>query len=715
MIQYTHQLKDKSYKTHLKRSKKGNKKMSDDILTFDIEVSSAFVQDGNVIPYRAGETDEFWTALTPISLCYIWQFSFNDEVYYGRDLYEFMEVLNDLPHSINFTIWVHNLSYEFQFLRNILNFKEVFARTKRKPIYAVPDDFTNITFRCSYMLTRLSLAAWGEQIGTHKKTGDLDYQALRTPKTVLTEKELTYCEYDCRVVYEGIKTYVKQYDYQENIPLTQTGTVRRVVKKLLWSKDYRHFIEKLLPRDATEYKRLRDAFAGGYTHANAYYSDETIKGHIEHYDFTSSYPTVMACEKFPMTPWTYVPDKLEPTEAEAENAAFLLEVEFDNIQAQTQNSYIQAAKCRELKTPEYDNGRIRSAEHLVIWITEQDFFIIRDTYTWGRCIIKKKYKSIKDYLPKKFIEYILELYENKTKLKGVKGEEELYLQSKQYINSLYGMMVTAFIQSEVSFDNVEWKETAITDWDVNKKINELLAKFWDDTYFLSYSWGVWVTAYARRNLWKCMIPYDVKVIYSDTDSIFLDGHGDFTEYNNEITDKLRTMCNHYDIDFDRTRPKTIKGVEKPLGIFDRESDCTEFRTLGAKRYVERRPDGKLYLTVSGVNKEAVSCLNGNIESFKEGIIFDKDSGSYDENGKKVGMHKNLCTYCDNQPVIKYPDGYVSGYQYGTNLRPTGYKLTMSDDYKDLIERLDKPFDDFPEEIQLIFKSKFTMTQKGVTL
>lgn len=38
-------------------------------------------------------------------------------------------------------------------------------------------------------------------------------------------------------------------------------------------------------------------------------------------------------------------------------------------------------------------------------------------------------------------------------------------------------------------------------------------------FYLSYAWGVWVTAYARRNLWKMILQFPDDVVYCDTDSI----------------------------------------------------------------------------------------------------------------------------------------------------------------------------------------------------
>ena len=76
---------------------------------------------------------------------------------------------------------------------------------------------------------------------------------------------------------------------------------------------------------------------------------------------------------------------------------------------------------------------------------------------------------------------------------------------------------------------------------------------------------------------------------------------------------------------------TIKGVEKPIGIFDREDHITRFRTLGAKRYMTLI-DGELSITVSGVNKTfAVPWLlekvgiDGAFEAFEEGLIIPEDA------------------------------------------------------------------------------------------
>ena len=161
----------------------------------------------------------------------------------------------------------------------------------------------------------------------------------------------------------------------------------------------------------------------------------------------------------------------------------------------------------------------------------------------------------------------------KTTLKGVEDMEDLYMQSKQYINSLFGMMVTAVVQPNVTYDNEtgSWQIQELTDENVTSRLEKLSnTKYANEKrYFLSYSWGCWVTAYARRNLWKCIIPNDEKVLYCDTDSIFVVGEHDFKWYNDEVTAKLKSACEYHNLDFNKTRPKTPKGKEKPLGIFDK--------------------------------------------------------------------------------------------------------------------------------------------------
>lgn len=708
MFLYDNQLTTYKYQIRTRKSHHKNKDGSytvtnycDDIFVFDIETTSAWLENDKVIAYKKGCSADYWNNLTPLALPYIWQFSVNDTVYYGRELSDFTSVvLNHLPKDVNIIIWVHNLSFEFAFLAGLLTFDNVFARSAHKPMYAKCKEYPNIQFRCSYMLTRLSLESWGKQIGVNKKSGDLDYDIMRSPLTPLTDKELTYCEYDDLVVYAGIQTYVKQYGTQFDIPLTQTGTVRLEVKNRLMSDAvYNMFIKKLVPATAYDYQRLQTVFAGGYTHANRFYAGEVIRGVIEHYDFASSYPTVMVCEKYPSTPWIRQESEL-PDINTFDEWAYIMELTFTNIESTSYNTYLQAYKCNYSSDVLLDNGRIIKAGTVSITCTEQDYLTITENYQFDTITITGLWSSKKEYLPKVFIEYILELYGNKTSYKDVDGMTDIYLQSKQYINSLFGMSVTAIVQAPVEFNGTKWISKPLTVEDVNKALEKLKRPTLSNKkYFLNYSWGCWITAYARRNLWRCIHSIDRQVIYCDTDSIFCKGKQDFSWYNEEVTAKLKKACSDLSIDFELTRPKTPKGKSKPLGVFDKEDNCTEFITLGAKRYCERRADGKLYLTISGINKGAVELLNDDINNFKDGFDFDKDAPC---------VKKKLCSYLTDMPEVAYPDGYTSRYTHGINLRNNGYLLQLTDEYKALIELCDMTVDDLPEEYFIKMRGEFIL-------
>lgn len=681
--------------THTKvedrKTDKYKRKICNDIFTFDIEVTSAWLEDGHVIGYRKHMPEEYWNSLEPVSLCYIWMFGVNDTVIYGRELEEFYKLLNELP-EMQAVIYIHSLAYEFCFLSNILKWKSVFAKLPHKPMKCVPSEFPLIEFRCSYMLENLSLEKWGKEIGVNKKSGDLDYLKVRTPLTKLDKKEFGYCEYDIRVLYAGIKKEVERYGSLYDIPLTSTGKIRRVVKDIMYNiPDFNRYIKRLVP-SLPIYVLLRQVFAGGYTHPSRLYAGQVIRGITEHRDFASSYPFCICACLYPCTPFTYRTDRYIPKDKSFEKWAFILKLHFEKIESTAINTYIQKSKCYNISGAVKDNGRIVYADSLDITITEIDWLIIKSHYKWESVTLIDSWYAKKDYLPKPFIEYVLKLYGDKTSLKDVEGMEDIYNLSKTFINACYGMMCSNIVQSDVKIDSAgNWYIEPLQPETVDRKLKALSNRYHtrDKRYFLNYAWGCWVTAYARYNLWKCMdlctdnpeIP-GKDVLYVDTDSIYGKGIHDYSSYDNWAVEQLEKMCKHYKIDPELTRPKNPDGKTCQLGVFEDEGDnITEFCTLHAKCYVFRGKKKKdkqprLYLTVAGINKDAVDVLQDDIENFEKGLVFDKDHES---------VKKNMHTYITDQGTVTWPDGYVSTCTSGINIRPTGYTIKGSDEYDRLLE------------------------------
>lgn len=684
---------------------------SDDILTFDIEVTSAWLdEDGKIWNYEKNRSEKFWNNMKCLSLCYIWQFSYNHAVYYGRELKDFLYILDRLDRDTHFIIYVHNLSYEFQFLRNILQFKDIFAREAHKVMYCIPEFYENVEFRCSLFLTRVSLKDWGEELKNIKKLDTLDYTSkIRTPKTKLSQLELDYCEHDCLVVYEGIKTYVEKYEHVVNIPLTQTGEVRRELKrKITRNRSLQRQLISLIP-DAIMYRKAKQAFAGGYTHANFTLANRVIETSSgKHYDFASSYPFVMLSEKFPCTIFEECDEIEDP-----ENYAYLIRIRVNRLDARTYNHYISSSKCFECDTDfssnskieivdnlYEDNGRVISNEYedengnacyqkFDMYITEQDLDIIEKTYDIDYEIVEC-YESKKQYLPYEICEYILELYKNKTELKQKESDKDFsqveyvkYCTSKKFINSIFGMSCTDIVQDDVDFDGIDWITHEKTLENVETELEELIADNKNRT-FMNFFWGVWITAYARHNLWHCVLQGDDgednnSIIYCDTDSIFCRDDIDFSDYNKRCRVKLQKMCDYHNFDIEMTEPRDKKGVKHPLGIFAEESDWSQFVTLGAKRYcVRENSDNKLHLTVSGINKEAVEVLHDDITNFNEDLVFDKDDDC---------VHKMLIKYVENQECVVFNENEYDEYEcidsYGINMRNTSYSMSMTDEYFEL--------------------------------
>ena len=168
-----------------------------------------------------------------------------------------------------------------------------------------------------------------------------------------------------------------------------------------------------------------------------------------------------------------------------------------------------------------------------MWMTENDLAIILQAYRWKRVDVLEVWRTRKEYLPKEFVEYVLELFNNKTALKKIAPEE--YALSKMHLNALFGMCITALIMGDVVFDpdTFEWSQKRVTTEMVTEHLKKLRG-FKNKQYFLNYDWGCHCANASRKRLWDLIIKYDRHVMYADTDSIFTTIAIDFTEYNNEV-------------------------------------------------------------------------------------------------------------------------------------------------------------------------------------
>lgn len=657
------------------------KKICANIFTFDIETTNLIKLNDKIIlgqeylklSEKDKENSEF------LAYMYIWQFSIDETVYYGRTWHEFRQFLNILDEEIpeKKIVFIHNLSFEFQFLRGQFNFYDVMARKKRHVMKANLEGY-NIEFRCTLMMSNCSLKKLGEEylLENQKLTGDLDYNKRRNSLTKLTSKELKYCECDCLVVYNYIRFELKTYKRVDKIPITQTGHVRRELRNLVqYDYKYKNTVKKAINVDGHIYNLLIQAFQGGYTHANFLYVDEIIKN-VDSYDFTSSYPYVMISEKYPSKEFKKC--HIKSVDNLLSRFAYILVVKFTNLKSKYYNHILSMSKCRNIRGAKYDNGRIIESKELEITLTDIDFKLLLKCYKCEYEILESYY-SYYQYLPYKYYNFVLEKYKNKTELKNVEGKEEEYAREKANFNSIYGMSVTNTIRDEVTYNNdTGWSERELTNTEILLKLQDEKSKG-----FLSFAYGVWVTAYARRNLIENILKLDEYLIYADTDSLKLrEGYNKkiILDYNKNVEKKLKLISQKNNIDYNLYKPKDIKGHEHLIGLFEKEGKeensytYKEFITQGAKKYAYKDFDNTIHITVSGVPKQGAKALKGDLENFKDDLVFEfEDTG------------KNLLIYNDYQSITEITD-----YQGNTEIRddltgsciiPTTYVLSKSLDFR----------------------------------
>lgn len=660
---------------------------------FDIETSSIMVNDDKA------------------AFMYIWMIGIGEgnPVYFGRDWSEFKEVCETLQNKLGLhenrrlVVYVHNLGYEFQFMRKHFNWLDVFAVGERKPIKALCD--YGIEFRDSYILSGYSLANTAKNLtnkSIKKLEGDLDYKLVRHHETELTDDEMAYCENDVAIITAYVKEQIDLYNDVSKIPMTNTGRVRAHVREECYytskthrksSKSkflkYRKIMDDLT-LDKDTYIQLKRAFMGGFTHANANYSGQTLEN-VSSIDFTSSYPSVMVSEQFPMSRFKKANVKtVDELRQYCKKYAMVFDVKFSGMKCKLkQETYLSESKCHTISKPTINNGRVVAADELTITLTDVDFEIIEKVYEWDSIQIANARYAHKNYLPKSIIKSILDLYQDKTTLKDVEGYEVEYLLSKGMLNSIYGMSVTDIVKDNSIYTG---------DWEVEKvDIDEEIDAYNKaKTRFLYYAWGLWVTAYARRNLWTGIMAVGDDYIYSDTDSLKLfnyENHKPYIEwFNKTIISKMELMCDYYGFDKSLLSPKTKQGKVKLLGVWDFEGTYSRFKTLGAKRYMVDH-DGHLTITVAGLSKQnGISYMldkcNGDIDK-----VFEMFDDTLYIPASKTG--KMTHTYIDDELKFKVTDykgdTVTVNPLSGIHLGDCDFTLSIADHYKDFLSNLAKGY------------------------
>lgn len=661
-------------------------------IAFDIETSSFYDADGN----KRGCMYEWTFGITDGD---------EDVIIIGRTWDEFLELYYKIVDYFNLDddtyliIWCHNLAFEFQWIKDLFNWRSTFCLDERKPVQCRTVE--SVEFRCSYQLSGYALANLHTQLVDHnikKDVGDLDYDLIRHSKTPLTNKELKYCIDDVRVVLAYISERIKYDGNITKIPLTKTGYVRKFLEKKTLRKQHKkdygayHYYKMMrgLTLETDEYLLCTRAFAGGFTHTCNMRSGK-VYSNVSSKDFTSDYP---ACEVlydgYPMGKGECVDiTSYDDFKDNINYYACIFDITLYNVQEKNIcEHYISKSKCWELENAVVDNGRVVSADKLSISITNIDWHIIRALYSYDEDFeIGLFYRYARGHLPKRLIEGVLSLYKDKTTLKGVEGRELDYLISKGNLNANFGNMVMNPCRDSWTYDG-EWRKST-------PDLAESLDKYNNSQKrFTFYPWGIFICAFARKRLFEGILECTdgcCDYIYADTDSCkIMDGvkHQEwFDKYNDDVINSLKSAMKYYKLPYELCSPKSIDGVEHPLGVWDDDGHYKRFKTLGAKRYMVETDKG-ISITVAGLNKKVATpyictgwsySIDGETEYNSP---FDKFNDDLYVPAEYTG--KKTHTYIDD-PI----EGDVTDYNGVTqhyseksaiHLEGTDYTLSLADDY-----------------------------------
>lgn len=705
MIHYTEYIQQDRFRPQLDILHQ--KKICDNIICYDIETCNYFVHQKAVYSindiiakcgHDVAKIEQFFEESEPGAVPYIWQFCIDGICIYGRDFKECKKVFDYIAHNTKghtVHVWIHNLSYEYVWLQEILKPKgrNVFFTEAHKPLYF---KYKNLYFRCSYRLTNMSLAKWGSNLGIAKKTGQLDYLALYSPKTELTTENLDYCETDVYIMYKGLQQYLKIYKHVEYIPLTQSAIIRKDIKEE--NKEVKGFVKQVAemqPKTPDEWKVQHMTYSGGLTLCNPHNVGRILHG-LGSIDKKSAYPFAML-EKYPCTPF----EKVAAAPVWDDGNHHICLVEFTDIKARYDITPLSTSKRVCMKgavlakdTPEEraklgiarNNGKLIKANTYICYCTEIDLKLIKMYYTFKSLKVHSHYIALSDYMPRHVIMYMLERYAQKTLLTGV--DDEMRTLEKQKLNAIYGVCGTALVHDNITeLDDYSFEKTRLDDMQIMAELAKLKQHKFKNT--LPYSYGIYITSYQRYFLMEMCHRFRIKrggkwvldkIAYMDTDSL----KGLFDEIdelmiqaeNERIKQWTKDRLALQDIPYEMSCPQNTKGVHEYLGIWEHDAYYYEAKFLRAKCYAYKETEtDKTHITIAGVPKAAAHVLQSP-DDLKEGLDFDL-----------FNSHKNLLTYRDgDNPLVTMPDGYKVKNKCACNIRPTSYKVTLEKEYRNLIKK-----------------------------
>lgn len=627
----------------------------------------------------------------PIGWIYQWCMEFNGEYCIGRkpsELITQLKLLHDhyeLCEKKRLVIFIHNASYDhtylYKYLRQAFGDPKILAVKAHKILTALYD---GIEIRCSYLLSNMSLAKWGEHTAAkvRKMAGAIDYDVIRFQDTELDiDTDWAYMVNDVASMKAALyNDMIGEDDNIATIPLTSTGYVRRDCRNASrkeegfrkWFKDTR--------LDYDSYLAAIWGYSGGLTHGNRFFAGKTLsmdkkradiwlKYPGKHGDMKSFYPTEEMISYTAIGKMYFEFDieesghdyPMDKFKEMLNTRCCLMQVAFSNLRlkkgvtcpciSKSKIYNLSAVRCtNDLGVNGTDNGRVINAEGVVIlWLTELDYQWVIDQYETDGFKLLKLFSAERGYDR----ECIRNTTDKFFQIKETAPKGYFRGKSKNKLNAIYGMKSTNPVRQEVELDldNGSWSEFR----DMSPEhITEALDKYYSNyNSFNSFIQGVYITSWARYWILYLIkkIGYE-SFIYCDTDSIYYIDSPEAQKAVNEFNEMILKKNKELGLGV-----KNKEGTISYYGTFESEEDFKEFRFLHAKCYAWTGLDDELHCTIAGVTAD-----NRYPEDDPRYMTREQELG--DINNLQDGMTFKECggtnsLYVDREPEIININGHIT--------------------------------------------------------
>ena len=585
------------------------------------------------------------------------QVLFNNEYKLYRDVDEFIAWLRSLyakyklypskDLSKRMIVYIHNASYDLSYLipylQDLPGESSGIILKPNKYLTYVQGAFE---FRCSYLLSGMSLEKWSEEMDIEhkKKVGYYDYDKVIYPDDELTDAEQIYDEYDVRAMEECLNKQLAYHgDDLSTIPYTATGYIRRDLRRsCIGDRYYRDTYFKSTQLSGELYDAMLKSFAGGYTHCSRFVRGQVIPGPIGHRDFKSHYPTQLACSAlFPIGTPHVIYDilindysfSIEDILDKAPKFATMSIIKMTKATLASKDismPFLQFSKMYETKL-DYcyqDNGRVLSASgEWIMYLDNLTLQILKEQYNLSYTVLKV-WEMKAGRLPDCFVKVVDKFFKGKSDKKNLVHElTDLYgeldertrnaqfdlTQNKKGLNAIYGCCATNPLRNEFYNNGEDYNFGYKVRYDDDTVINEGLTSFYGKRgNFLPYQIGVWTTALARFELYQyiCAIGY-ANCLYCDTDSIFYIKNETTEKSVADLNAEKRATAHFVTLD---------NGKLEYYDEFSSEPDCAAFKGLHSKcygvvneAYVNKKGEHmprELKLTIAGVPARTLVGMDG---------------------------------------------------------------------------------------------------------